>query len=151
MKDISKTEAKHATLELATFYVGEALCGMNILKIQEINKLMEMTRVPQAPAYVMGILNLRGQIVTIVDLAKKLGLPSTELTEKSRNIIVNSKGEHIGLMTSRISDVVQAGSDKIEAPPANIGGVQGKYFTGVYKTENSLVGILDVESVLMDE
>ena len=151
MKDKSKTDARRETMELATFYIGDALCGMNILKIQEINKLMEMTKVPQAPAYVMGILNLRGQIVTIVDLAKKLGLSSTELTDKSRNIIVNSKGEHIGLMTSRISDVVQAGSDKIEPPPANIGGVQGRYFTGVYKTENSLVGILDVEEVLMVE
>ena len=62
------------TVELATFYVGEALCGMDILKVQEINKLMEMTKVPQAPSYVMGILNLRGQIVTIIDLGKKLGV-----------------------------------------------------------------------------
>ena len=147
----SKTEGKRERLELATFYVGDALCGMNILKIQEINKLMEMTTVPQAPDYVMGILNLRGQIVTVVDLAKKLGLSTTELTDKSRNIIVNSKGEHIGLMASRISDVVQAEADKIEAPPANLGGVQGRYFKGVYKTDNSLVGILDVEEVLMDD
>lgn len=59
-------------VELATFYVGNALCGMDILKVQEINKLMQMTKVPQAPEYVLGILNLRGQIVTILDLGKKL-------------------------------------------------------------------------------
>ncbi len=144
-------KGQNKTMELATFYLGEALCGMDIHKIQEINKHMEMTKVPQSPDYIMGILNLRGQIVTIIDLGKKLGLSSTELTSKRRNIIVNSQGEYIGLMAASISDVVQADISKIEAPPANIGGVQGKYFTGVYKTEDSLVGILDVEEVLKEE
>jgi purine-binding chemotaxis protein CheW len=124
---------------------------MDILKVQEINKLIEMTRVPQAPEYVLGILNLRGEIVTIIDLGKKLGLKSTELSDKTRNIIVNSKGEHIGLMVEKISDVVQANFEKIEAPPANIGGVQGKYFTGVLKTKDRLIGILDVGKVLEEE
>ncbi|MGW8324547.1 MAG: chemotaxis protein CheW, partial [Desulfobacterales bacterium] len=127
------------------------LCGMDILKVQEINKLIEMTRVPQAPDYVLGILNLRGEIVTIIDLGKKLGLKSTEISDKTRNIIVNSKGEHIGLMVEKISDVVQAKFEKIEAPPANIGGVQGKYFTGVLKTKDRLIGILDVGKVLEEE
>lgn len=145
------TKNETGMVELATFYVGEALCGMDILKVQEINKLMEMTSVPQAPDYVMGILNLRGQIVTIIDLGKKLGLESTELTESSRNIIVNSKGEYVGLLVTRISDVVDADWDKVEAPPANIGGVQGRYFKGVFKTDSRLVGILDVEKVLLEE
>jgi purine-binding chemotaxis protein CheW len=151
MDQAAETERNSGSVELATFYVGEALCGMDILKVQEINKLMEMTTVPQAPDYVMGILNLRGQIVTIIDLGKKLGLVSTELNDTSRNIIVNSKGEYIGLLVSQISDVVEADWKKVEAPPANIGGVQGKFFKGVFKTENRLVGILDVEKVLMDD
>jgi purine-binding chemotaxis protein CheW len=136
------------TVEMATFYVGQALCGMDILNVQEINKLMDMTTVPQAPQYVMGILNLRGQIVTIIDLGKKLKLDDTELSETSRNIIVNSKDEYIGLLVSRISDVVEADLEKMEPPPANIGGVQGKFFKGVFKTKERLIGILDVEKVL---
>ena len=151
MEHDNGTENETGTVELATFYVGEALCGMDILKVQEINKLMEMTSVPQAPDYVMGILNLRGQIVTIIDLGKKLGLDTTELTESSRNIIVNTKGEYVGLLVTRISDVVDADWDKVEAPPANIGGVQGRYFKGVFKTDSRLVGILDVEKVLLEE
>ena len=147
----AQNEIHSDTVELASFFVGEALCGMDILKVQEINKLIEMTRVPQAPEYVLGILNLRGEIVTIIDLGKKLGLKSTEISDKTRNIIVNSKGEHIGLMVEKISDVVQANFEKIEAPPANIGGVQGKYFTGVLKTKDRLVGILDVGKVLEEE
>ena len=151
MSQSAQTEIHRDTLELASFYVGEALCGMDILKVQEINKLIEMTRVPQAPQYVLGILNLRGEIVTIIDLGKKLGLKSTEMSDKTRNIIVNSNGEHIGLMVEQISDVIQVEWEKVEAPPANIGEVQGRYFTGVFKTEDSLIGILDVEKVLEEE
>lgn len=151
MSQPAQSEIHIDTVKLASFYVGEALCGMDILKVQEINKLIEMTRVPQAPEYVLGILNLRGEIVTIVDLGKKLGLKSTEMTDKTRNIIVNSSEEHIGLMVEQISDVIQAEWKKIEAPPANIGGVQGKYFTGVFKTKDRLIGILDVEKVLEEE
>jgi purine-binding chemotaxis protein CheW len=148
MKHSAQTEMNRDIVELATFFVGESLCGMDILKVQEINKLIEMTRVPQAPEYVLGILNLRGEIVTIIDLGKKLGLKSTELNDKTRNVIVNSNEEHIGLMVEQISDVIQAEWGKVEKPPANIGGVQGKFFTGVYKTEDRLIGILDVEKVL---
>ncbi len=139
------------SVELATFYVGEALCGMDILNVQEINKLMDMTKVPQSPEYVTGILNLRGQIVTVIDLGKKLGLTSTDLNDATRNIIVNAENEYIGLLVSRISDVVEAKWDKVEEPPANIGGVQGAYFKGVFKTKNRLIGILDVTKVLAEE
>ena len=138
------------TMELATFYIGDALCGMDILKVQEINKHIDITKVPQAPEYVTGILNLRGQIVTIIDLGRKLGLSSTKQSKKTRNIIVNSKDEPIGLLVERISDVEQADWNNVEPPPANIGGVQGKSFQGVYKTENILIGILDVEEVLKE-
>jgi purine-binding chemotaxis protein CheW len=151
MSQSLRTEINGDTVELASFYVGEALCGMDILKVQEINKLIEMTRVPQAPEYVLGILNLRGEIVTIIDLGKKLGLKTTELNHKTRNIIVNSNGEHIGLMVEQISDVIQAEWEKVEPPPANIGDVQGKYFTGVFKTKDRLIGILDVDKVLKEE
>lgn len=147
-------EASNATksiIELATFYVGRALCGMDILKVQEINKLMEMTKVPQAPDYMVGILNLRGQIVTIIDLGQKLGLGRVEITNESRNIIINAPGEHVGLLVSKISDVVMADPDRIEPAPANMSGVQGGFFTGVYKTENKLIGILDIKEVLRIE
>ena len=145
------TTDNNPTVELATFYIGEALCGMDILNVQEINKLMDMTKVPQAPTYVTGILNLRGQIVTVIDLGKKLGLTCTELSDSTRNIIVNSDSEYIGLLVSSISDVVEAQWDKVEDPPANIGGVQGAFFKGVFKTQDRLIGILDVNRVLAEE
>ena len=139
------------TVELATFYIGNALCGMDILKVQEINKIMQMTKVPQAPEYVLGILNLRGQIVTIIDLGKKLGLGETGISHDTRNIIVNSSGGHVGLLVRSISDVVEANLERQEKPPANMKGIQGEFFTGVFKTETELIGILNVDKVLSIE
>lgn len=147
-KTKTETEAEKNIVELATFYVGDALCGMNILQIQEINKLMMMTRVPQAPDYVLGILNLRGQIVTVIDLGKKLGMGETEASVEARNVIVNSTGSSVGLLVKKIGDVVAVDLLNKEKPPANMSGIQGKYFTGVYKRDNSLIGILDIDRVL---
>lgn len=137
-------------LEFSTFYVGGALCGINILNIQEINKHFEITQVPQASDYIEGILNLRGRIVTIIDLGKKLGLDPVNKDKDNRNIIVNSDDEHIGLLIDAISDVVLANEDDIEPAPSNIGGVKGKYFQGVLKTEKQLIGILDIDEVLKE-
>jgi purine-binding chemotaxis protein CheW len=149
--NMKATAEKRSTVELATFYIGEALCGMDILNVQEINKLMDMTKVPQAPSYVTGILNLRGQIVTVIDLGKKLGLTCLDLNDSARNIIVNSENEYIGLLVSSISDVVEAQWEKVEDPPANISGLQGAFFKGVFKTEDRLIGILDVNKVLTED
>ncbi|MCP4118163.1 MAG: chemotaxis protein CheW [Desulfobacteraceae bacterium] len=141
---------KARSMELATFYVGKALCGIDILNIQEINKHFEVTTVPQAADYVVGVLNLRGRIVTILDLGKKLGLSEIQKDKNNRNIIVRSQDEHIGLMVDSISDVVTADTDRIESSPSNINGLKGKYFQGVLKTETSLIGILDIEEVLKE-
>jgi purine-binding chemotaxis protein CheW len=147
-KAAEKTSSKD--LEFSTFYVGGALCGINILNIQEINKHFEITKVPQAPDYIEGILNLRGKIVTIVDLGKKLGLAPVNQDKDNRNIIVNSEDEPIGLLVDSISDVVLADENDIEPAPSNIGGAGGKYFQGVLKTEKELIGILDIDEVLKE-
>lgn len=143
-------KAADSMLELATFYVGEALCGIDILNIQEINKHTEVTIVPQAPDYVRGVLNLRGKIVTIIDLGKKLGLDPVSKAKENRNIIVESNEEQIGLFVESISDVLTADPAKIEPPPSNIIGSQGRFFTGVFKTENKLIGILDIDKILSE-
>jgi len=141
-----KTISKN--LELATFYVGEALCGIDILNIQEINKQFDFTTVPQSENFVKGVLNLRGRIVTILDLGKKLGLSPVKKNKSNRNIIVNFYDEQIGLLVDKISDVIVARADELDTPPANLGGIQGSYFENVVKTEKTLIGILDIDKVL---
>ncbi len=136
--------------EFSTFYVGTTLCGINILDIQEINKNFEITQVPQSSSYVKGILNLRGRIVTIIDLGQKLGLEPVQKNAENKNIIVNSDNEHIGLLVDAIGDVVHAENHEIEQAPSNIGSVKGRYFQGVLKRKNQLVGILNMAEVLGD-
>ncbi len=144
------TTISSGDLEFSTFYVGGALCGINILNIQEINKHFDITQVPQSSDYVKGILNLRGRIVTIIDLGKKLGLEPINKNQDNRNIIVNSEDEHIGLLVDSISDVAIAKKEDIEPAPSNIGSIKGKYFQGVLKTETQLIGILDIDEVLKE-
>ena len=149
MADDNITDAK-VNMELATFFVGGALCGIDILNIQEINKHFEITKVPQSSDYVVGILNLRGKIVTIIDLGKKLELSEIKKEKDNRNIIVNANDEHIGLLVDSISDVVSSIEEQIEAPPSNLNGIKGKFFKGVLKTEDKLIGILNIEEVLKE-
>lgn len=136
-------------LKVASFYVNGSAYGIDILRIQEVNKIIALTPVPGAPSHVRGILNLRGQIVTVIDLGHKLGLPETHTDRRSRNIIVRSQGEQIGLLVEQISEVVQVDSDALESSPANMNGIPGDFFHGVIKTKDRLIGILDIEKVLV--
>jgi len=138
-------------LEFATFYVGDILLGVNIQQVEEINRTLNMTFVPQAPECVRGLVNLRGEVVMVVDLRTALGLETAEITVKSRNVIVRSGGEQIGLLVDRVADVVRAQSSDMEPPPANVSGVEGRYFKGIYKLESELLVILDVDEVLAME
>ena len=139
-------------IQLSGFYIGDTLCGVDINLVQEINDDLTITKVPLAPDYVLGIKNLRGRIVTIIDQSRKLGFEPSGIGKKSCIIIVASRGEHIGLLVDRVTEVVNAGKKAITEPPANIRGVQGKYFTGVLQTaQKELLAILDIEAVMSDE
>jgi len=148
MSQIASTRKDDKSFKLATFQVGTVSFGVDILKVQEINKHIEITKVPQAPEYVLGVMNLRGRIVTVIDLGMKLELPSTKLNDESRNVIVNSNSEHVGFLVDRIADVMSADWDNVSPPPSNLGGIQEKFFKGVLKTDEGLIVILDVDEVL---
>jgi purine-binding chemotaxis protein CheW len=135
-------------LEFTTFYVGDLLLGIDIQQVEEINRQLNITAVPHTPENVRGVVNLRGEVVTVVDLRRTLGLEPTVIAESTRNVVVRSRHERIGLLADRIADVIRAQSDDIESPPANVNGIDGRFFTGVYKLESELVVILDVETVL---
>ncbi len=138
-------------LLFSSFYLGDTMCGINIANVQEINEDLNITKVPLSPDYVEGIMNLRGQIVTIINQSMKIGFPASKINEKSRVIIVKSQEENIGLLVDRVTEVVSATRKEISEPPPNIKGVQGKYFDGVLHTKgNELMGLLNVEEVLVD-
>ena len=138
-------------IRVATFYLHDSLCGIDIVNVQEINEDLSFTKVPLAADYVQGIMNLRGQIVTVIDQSLKIGLPAARITKDSRVVIVKSQGESIGLLVDRIMDVVTTDLEKITPPPANIHGAEGVFFKGVIQTDrNELLALLDVEAILRE-
>ncbi|MDY0163857.1 chemotaxis protein CheW [Desulfobotulus sp.] len=132
-------------LELATFYVGETLCGIDILNIQEINNHTEITPVHGSDAWLKGLMNLRGRILTVMDMGLRLGLLPVK---DSRTLVVGYEDEHLGLLVGKIEDVVMADSLKIEPPPPNLNGAQGRFFKGVFKTDKKLIALLDLKTIL---
>ncbi len=136
--------------EFATFYVGDSLIGIDILQVQEINRNLELTHVPHAPPCVRGVVNLRGDVVTVIDLRVVFRLPGRPIDGANRNIILSCGEERIGLLVDRIADVVHAKSDEIDVPPANLLGLSGRFFSGVHKLENDLLLILNATSVVAE-
>lgn len=133
--------------EIATFYLADMLMGVDIACVEEINRQLELTIVPNAPACVRGVVGLRGEVVTVLDLRTRLGLTPQDLTPHCRNVIVRAAGERVGLLVDRIADVVAVRSEEIEPSPANVQGVDGRFFEGVYELDAELLVILDVEEV----
>jgi purine-binding chemotaxis protein CheW len=142
------TTSTRQHLELVTFMAGRAACGVNIQDLNEINRIMLITPVPQAPEHVIGILNLRGQIVTVIDLERRLGINDAGAASKPCNLIVHMDGEAVGLRVREINDVVQAEEGQISPPPPNLKGIQGRYFSGVLSHKDRLIGIVDLTAVL---
>lgn len=149
MEQIAEKQSGVLT-EMITFYLGKALYGIDILKVQEINKLMNWTPVPDSEEYVLGILSLRGSIVTVLDLGKRLGTVDTKQANSSRNIIVKSGNNSMGFLVDGIGDVVTVQPEQICDAPANVNGIQGKFFNGVLKTDGELIAILDVAELFRD-
>ncbi len=134
--------------QYATFYVGDLLLGVDIHQVQEINRQLDVTSVPGAPDFVRGVINLRGDVATVVDLRTLLGLAETEKTRDTRNLIVHSGGEAIGLWVDRISDILEVSDHEINPTPTNLDGIDNRFFIGVYLLETELVVLLDIDQLL---
>ena len=145
--DDDRNGRKHDALEYATFYLKDALCGIPLSRVQEINKPSLLTAVQQSPEDVMGIINLRGRIVTVFDTGKRLSLAPIRKSDDMRNIIVDADEELVGLMVDQIGNVITIEPERIDSPPANIGAVPGKCFDSVYKTNQTLIGLLSLDSL----
>ncbi len=136
------------TLELATFYVGDLLVGADIRQVEEINRQMDVTPLPHVPPFVLGVLNLRGNVVTVVDSRTILGVKSDIPSRPSHNVIIRFEGERIGLAVDRIADVVRTTTDAIDELPANFDSMDTRFLQGVYAMENELLLILNVQEAL---
>jgi purine-binding chemotaxis protein CheW len=142
------TRSPAGELQFVSFVVGELLLGIDIRRVREINRNWNLTVVPHAAQAVCGVINLRGDVVTIVDLRTVLGLPASAPSRERRNIIVHADGEQIGLLADRVSDVIVVEAEQIHPLPENLAGADGEFFQGVFKLDHGLLAILDVERTL---
>jgi len=131
--------------QFVTFRIDDYFLGIDILKVREINRVLDITPVQHARDHIRGLINLRGQTVTVFDLGVRLGLTRRKITEESHNIIL--KNDLVGLLVDSIGDVVEAQNHAIENPPANVGGIEGKFVEGVVKLAELLV-LLSPEKIL---
>lgn len=137
-----------AEIQLATFYISDVLLGIHIDLVKEICKSFNMTTVPNTPPSVQGVINLRGDVVTLLDLRQILGLPESEDKELSSNLVVSFGTEQVGLCVDSVSDILSINESRIESPPANVEGMDGRFFEGVSPLENEILVILDLKEVL---
>ena len=132
------------TVQFATFYFGQHLFGLPIEEIIEINRTLEVTPVPLAPDYVAGVVNLRGQILTAINLGKRIGLSGrTDGGDGYNNVITGNREEPISLLVEGIGDVMSVPRGEIEPPPDLIAGVDVSYVKNVFKLPGRLLIILD--------
>ena len=132
--------------QFVTFKMDDDLLGIDVLMVREINRVLDITPVPKAPGYVRGLVNLRGQAVTVFDLGIRLGLPPREITEETHNLVL--KHDLVGLLVDSIGDIVQCEEIQMEPPPANVGNIEGKFMEGVVQLEHQLLVILHTGKIL---
>lgn len=133
------------TQQFATFYLDHLLFGVEVKQVQEVIRFQEMTRVPLAPPVVRGLINLRGQIVTAVDLRRRLGLPELEPDRLPMNVVVRTADGAVSLLVDEIGDVVEVSPDAFEAPPATVTDAARDLIRGVYKMSDGLLRVLDTQ------
>lgn len=146
--DLKKDFDSKEVLQLVTFRLGNEEFSLDILKVQEIIRHMDLTRVPKTPEFVDGVINLRGRVIPVLDLRKRFGLPKDENTNETRIIVVDVDNRTVGLKVDAVSEVLRLPADTVEPPPAIITGVESEYIKGVGKLDGRLLILLDVAKIL---
>ncbi len=138
-----------SSTQYCTFYVNSHLFGVEVLEVQEVIRGLQVTEVPLAPSMIGGLINLRGQIVTVIDLRQRLQLPAqAETIEDPMNVVVHSGDEITSLLVHDIGDVIDVDADQYEDVPCNLGYAASDLITGAYKLDGKLMLVLDIDRVV---
>ncbi|MBI5634161.1 MAG: chemotaxis protein CheW [Nitrospirae bacterium] len=135
-------------LQLVTFKLGNEEYATEILKVQEINRMVEITSVPNSASYLEGVINLRGKVIPVVNLRKKFGLAAKENDDQSRIMILDIQGITTGLVVDGVSEVLRISSATVEPPPPMATNVSTEFINGIAKLENRLIILLDIDKLL---
>jgi purine-binding chemotaxis protein CheW len=141
----AKAESKQTTGQFCTFYVSDLFFGIDVLHVQEVLRFQSITPVHQSPEVIEGLINLRGQIVTAIDMRRRLRLPPRPAGQLPMNIVVRTSDGAVSLLVDEIGDVMTMDASTYERPPANLEPAAQEIIRGVHKLESGLLLVLDEE------
>jgi purine-binding chemotaxis protein CheW len=139
------------SIQLVSFRLAQEEYGIEITKVQEIILMGEITRVPQTPEYIKGLINLRNTVIPIVDLRLRFGLEQEPVGDETRIMVVNVQGKTIGIIVDAVSEVLRISGDQVAAPPPTVAGLGQEYLTGLVKLEKRLLILLDIDKILTEQ
>jgi purine-binding chemotaxis protein CheW len=137
--------------QLISFTVGAEEYGLELLRVKEVIRMRQITWLPKAPSCVKGIINLRGDVIPIVDLRERFGLPAQDHTSMTRVIVVEVEGRPVGVVVDSASQVVRVPADQFDPPPPVMGAGSAEFITAVGKMDGKLVIMIDVDRILSTE
>jgi len=151
MNQPMSTMKNNSEMQYATFRVDHLHLAIPMKSVQEINRNLETLSVPQAPDVVRGVINLRGDVVTVLDMRKFLDFPYHDETTRTRNIVVRVDEELIGLWVDEVGDILEISTHEIDPSPANLADSVRRYVLGVHRRDDGIVVLLDLEKLLTVE
>ncbi|GAA0370384.1 chemotaxis protein CheW [Bowmanella denitrificans] len=142
---------KDEVLQWVTFRLGDETYGINVMQVQEVLRYTEIAPVPGAPDYVLGIINLRGNVVTVIDTRARFGLDANEVSDNTRIVIIESDQQVVGILVDSVAEVVYLKSSEIDSAP-NVGTEESaKFIQGVSNRDGELLILVDLNKLLTDE
>lgn len=146
-KNINNSEI----LQLVSFTMDHEEFGVDILLVQEIIRMIDITQVPNSPVFVEGVVNLRGRVIPVISLRKRLGLNRINHDGNSRIIVIDISGKTTGFIVDSVSEVLRIPRNITEPPPEIIAGVNSDYITSIARLDDRLLILLDLEKIFLDK
>ncbi|MCD6228206.1 MAG: chemotaxis protein CheW [Candidatus Omnitrophica bacterium] len=148
----ARMQKQEEEIQLVVFKLGEEELGVNIHQVREIVRLVPITPIPRAPEFIEGVVNLRGQVLAVMDLAKRLDIPSKPRSEKTRIVVVELEDNAVGMIVDEVSEVLRIPTSKVEKTPQLIESeISQRYITGVGKLKDRLLILIDLVAILSAE
>ncbi|KKD01142.1 MULTISPECIES: chemotaxis protein CheW [Photobacterium] len=149
--EIQKEDSNDQVLQWVTFQLEEETYGINVMQVREVLRYTEIAPVPGAPDYVLGIINLRGNVVTVIDTRARFGLMSGEISDNTRIVIIEAEKQVIGILVDSVAEVVYLRSSEIDSTPSVGTDESAKFIQGVSNRDNQLLILVDLNKLLSDE
>ncbi len=148
--NVTEEQVNDPIIQLVTFRLEDETYGINVMQVQEVLRVTEIAPVPGAPLYVLGIINLRGNVVTVIDTRIRFGLPVGEMSDSSRIVVIESEQQVIGILVDSVAEVVELRGSQIDSAP-NVGNEESsRYIQGVATHNNDLLIVVDLNRLLTE-